>query len=228
LGFIYYSRFTMFDNYLEKIGRMEGFKNPEDIFDTTTFADIKKELENIKPADIEENLDKEKLPPELLHSLENAKSFCIDLSTHFQEAFLALLETYHKEERNISPRIISYLKEKGLDLPKFTISYKEYAQSIVDNFGLDHKVNDDALLLAFKLPKPLAHFWWKGGIHSWGTGGKDVGAHVVEWGDFYRELMIKTWTMQGYYQNERGLRFRRINVAGEHDSKKYYYVWEVE
>lgn len=33
------------------------------------------------------------------------------------------------------------------------------------------------------------------------------------------------WEMRGYYEDEKGLSFDRLNGVGEHDPEKFYYVW---
>jgi len=83
------------------------------------------------------------------------------------------------------------------------------------------------LLLVFQLPKPLAQFWWKGGADSWGNLAEDINDTAIEWGHFYRELMPVVWETQGRHENESGLYFQRVNDIGEHDPKKYYYIWEI-
>lgn len=40
--------------------------------------------------------------------------------------------------------------------------------------------------------------------------------------------MPVVWENQGYYENEIGLNFYRINDIGQHSPNNYYYIWEVE
>lgn len=35
------------------------------------------------------------------------------------------------------------------------------------------------------------------------------------------------WETQGFYEQEEGMNFNRVNEVGQHDPAKYYYVWEV-
>ena len=97
----------------------------------------------------------------------------------------------------------------------------------MEEYGLDIETNGQNLLLVFQLPKPLSQFWWKGGADSWGDLSEDVQDTVIEWGHFYRELMPIVWEEQGRHENESGLDFQRVNGVGEHDPKKYYYIWEM-
>lgn len=112
-------------------------------------------------------------------------------------------------------------------LPNFTIASKNQARALLKEYRLYGEINKQSLLLVFQLPKPLAHFWWKGGTDSWGDLAEDVGGTVIEWGHFYRKLMPVIWEAQGRHENENGLLFYRLNDFGEHDPTQYYYVWKI-
>ena len=127
----------------------------------------------------------------------------------------------------IFQKIIDYLLEKKFDLPNFTITHGVRAEETLKEIGLDGKIEEKNLLILFQLPKPLSFFWWKGGADSWGSLAEDIKGSSTEWGHFYRELMLVVWEMQGYYENEKGLCFNRLNEIGEHDPLKFYYVWEI-
>ena len=214
------------DKYLEKFARQEGVRNPADIYDQPTFEEIRAEVKNVYP-NVTELLDEKKLSAELKVCLNRTREFCSELSENFRLRFLSLLEKYRNERRPISQKIVDYLLEKNFNLPQFAIAHDAKATEMLLDFGLHPEIGDQKLLLSFQLPKPLAQFWRKGGANSWGYGSKDMEDRVIEWGHFYRELMGEVWHMQGYYENEKGLDFYRLNDVGEHDPKKFYYVWEM-
>jgi|SRR3989344_247041 len=211
---------------LENIRRFEGFKNPEDIWDLTTYEDIKNSLEK-QNTHIHEEFGEKWLSGEHLEQVKKVRAFCEQATQNFRATFLELLEQYTKEKRVMSPRIMEFLKEKQMDLPHFTIAHGEFAGEILDDFELNYEIGADSILLVFQLPKPLAQYWWKGGTDSWGNAAEDIEGMAIEWGHFYRELMPVIWEMQGLYENEHGLDFQRINKIGEHNPKKFYYVWEM-
>ncbi|MCD6149992.1 hypothetical protein J7J13_04400 [bacterium] len=218
-------RFTN-PNQFEKIRHLEGFKNPEDIWDVKTYNEIKSEIEGKLP-NIREMVEEQKLNAETKRCLDKTRTFCAELSEKFKQTFLTLLEQYRSERHQISQKIVDYLLEKNFDLPYFTIAYGKDARELLEEYDLDFKTNGQNLLLVFQLPKPLSRFWWKGGADSWGNFSEDVQNAVIEWGHFYRELMPVVWEEQGRYENVNGLNFYRVNEIGEHNPKKYYYVWEV-
>lgn len=212
--------------HLERFAREDGIKNPEDIYDQPTFEEIRQEIEKKRP-NVRELLDERTLSPEQKACLDKTREFCNELSENFRSEFLSLLERYRSERRQISQEIVDYLLEKNFDLPQFTVSQGRQANELLADFSLDAEVKDRNLLLAFQFPKPLAHFWWKGGVDSWGDLGEDMEDRVIEWGHFYRELIREVWNLQGCYENEENLAFRRLNGIGEHDPGNFYYVWEM-
>ena len=213
-------------NQFEKIRRLEGLKNPEDIWDIETFDDIRQRIEKLPP-NTKELVHEEELTVEMKRCLEKTRSFCSEVSEDFKQTFLSLLDQYRKERRQISQKIVDHLLEKNFVLPNFTIASREQAEALLEEYGLSEEINEQNLLLVFQLPKPLAQFWWKGGADSWGDLAEDINDTAIEWGHFYRELMPVVWETQGRHENENGLDFYRFNGIGEHDPKKYYYVWEI-
>lgn len=216
-------------NKIERLGREAGLRS-EDIWsdwdDTETLEQITHPIQEALP-NIEARISEHELTSETRHNLETVRSFCAELSEEFRQAFLLLLEQYRRERCLISQKIVDYLLKKNLVLPTFVIANGERAHGVLNEYKLNGDVTAHSLLVAFQLPKPLSQFWWKGGADSWGSGSEHLGSAVIEWGHFYRELMRVVWETQGYYENEYSLRFERINSVGEHDPKKYYYVWEV-
>lgn len=213
-------------NQFEKMRRLEGFRNPKDIWDLETYDEIKGEIEKVSP-NVKEFVREHELDSETKRCLDKTRMFCSELSEEFRQTFLSLLEQYRNERRQVSQKIVDYLLEKNFDLPNFTIAHGEKVQELLEEYDLDTKINGQNLLLVFQLPKPLSQFWWKGGADSWGDMSEDVQDSVIEWGHFYRELMPVVWEEQGRHENESGLDFNRVNGVGEHDPKKYYYIWEM-
>jgi len=213
-------------NQFEKMRRLEGFRSHEDIWDDEVFNGIKSEIEKV-PANIREFVDEYELDADTKRCLYKTRIFCTSLSENFRQTFLTLLEHYRSERREISQKIVDFLLEKNFDLPNFTIARGEKTQELLEEYGFNSKINSQNLLLVFQLPKPLAQFWWKGGADSWGSMAEDTQDQVIEWGHFYRELMAVVWEEQGRSENEAGLNFKRINSIGEHNPKKYYYIWKI-
>lgn len=218
-------RFTN-PNQFEKIRRLEGLRNYKDIWDIETCDKIKSEINTTTP-NVKEFAQEHGLDDETKRHLDKTRKFCSELSEEFKQTFLSLLEQYQNERRQIPQKIVDYLLEKNFDLPNFIIAHGEKVQELLEEYGLYIETNDQTLLLVFQLPKPLSQFWWKGGADSWGTLSEDVQNTVIEWGHFYRELMSVVWQEQGRHENENGLGFQRVNKVGEHDPKKYYYVWKM-
>lgn len=209
--------------------KASGVNNPEDPREYDWEGYENKFNEASKNFYIVEKISKAELKPETRDLIDTTREFCLDLSNKFKERFLELLEEYHQQRRAIPSEILNYLKEKKFDLPKFTIAQGEEAGKLLKECGLYSRncVGDDVLILSFQLPKPLAQFWWKGGAKNWGSRAVDINDNTIEWGYFYRELMLEVWGMQGFYENEKKIGFQRINDIGEHDPKRYYYVWYV-
>ena len=213
-------------NQIGEMRRPEGLKNPHGIGDIETSENINQMIEQLLPT-IKELVSEDELTVEMKRCLEKIRVFCDELTKDFKQTFLSLLDQYRNDRRQISQQIVDYLLEKNFVLPYFTIASREQAEALLKEYGLGGKFNKQNLLLVFQLPKPLARFWWKGGADSWGKSAEDIKDTAIEWGHFYRELMYVVWETQGFHENESGLRFQRVNSVGEHDPKKYYYIWEM-
>ena len=201
---------------LERTGYVDLWEEIGDEFSSEDeFVQLERRLERVS----------KEMEQELLPILYN---FCKDISKRVKDSFLALLESYLEQGR-FSRRMFNYLLEKGLIYPSFIIANGSQALDLLHHYGFkDVKVNPENIIVTFQLPKAVAHFWWKGGVNTWGEQAKDLGGMVIEWGDFYRKLMPYVWETIGYYENEEGLDLCRINACGEHDPHNYYYIWEVK
>src|SRR3989344_2840822 len=95
----------------EKMRRLEGMRSRADIWDLDTLDDIREEIRKKMP-NIREELDRDRLTPELKSTLRKIITFCDELSEKFRERFLSLLNRYSSEKRQVSQKIIDYLFEK--------------------------------------------------------------------------------------------------------------------
>jgi len=161
---------------------------------------------------------------------EVVNSYCAsaayEVMTRFWKEFDALVQY----RDGGGEKIREYLREKGLDCPKFKLRFGESAKEMLRTLDLKKDWLSDSEIergvLLFQLPKPLAQYWRKG-IGEWGEGGVDVSDQppVIPWGTIYRGVMQSLWDMETYWKEDKGLVLDRINRVGEHDSAQYYYVW---
>ncbi|OGF30207.1 hypothetical protein A2533_05195 [Candidatus Falkowbacteria bacterium RIFOXYD2_FULL_35_9] len=205
----------------------ESFTNDDDIFDSTTFEQIAREL---KESDfyILQNVDSVKLSAEQRRLYEQVKQFCLETSAEFKQEFVLLLDRYKDKNKVLSDKIIEFLVKNKIDVPKFELLNGVAALKALKTSKLEtHDIAPNDLIVIFNLPTPLAVYWWKGGVEEWGDSSVKIDGQIIEWGLFYRRLMNVIWGMQGYYENEKNLKFERLNEPCQHDPKNYYYVWRI-
>lgn len=171
----------------------------------------------------EYGINEAELTPEQLEHLEKVRGFAQNTSKVYRTAMRLLMKGYQQHNPNFTDTMMQKMMERGYDVPDFSIYGSQAAAEFfaqqqelgVDGFSENFMVN-------FQLPKPLARFWYKGGSGSKSVPVKDG---EIEWGHFYRMCMPMIYSgvdragMQGLYLN-------RINQFGQHDPKKYYYLWE--
>ena len=221
-------RYKIGRNLGEWVSRQEGFKKTE--YDLADPDEIRQEID-------EELKDKVVFDYAALSSADkklrqDIESFVEDLKQKYARAFLDLLNSYQSDSPNqkvLTPPIVEFLKEKHWLAPRVTVSAGKRAEAYLEDFGFDNReVRNGNLLMIMNLPKPLGHFWLLGLDKNNPHGGaKDIKGIVIEWGQFYSKLMENIWDKVGRAENMHNLNFKRINPPGEHDPKKYYYVWEV-
>jgi len=191
--------------------------------DNPSWDEIEREVdfENFQP-DVHVS---EQLSPDEQETLQLAKEFVVDVSKVFQEESRRLLAEYYNSDSPFGQKIIEFIKDKGFDVPKFSVFDQEQARDFLKNLGYEvHEFEDDNLLLTFQLPKPLAKFWWKG--NDLREAKKTAGSTRL-WGNFYFKLMPivhQRWDQMHYDEQ---LFFYRVNMAGIHDEQEYYYLWEI-
>ncbi|HWQ40601.1 MAG TPA: hypothetical protein VN456_01025, partial [Desulfosporosinus sp.] len=171
----------------------------------------------------EYGINEAELTPELLENLQKVRTFAQSTSKAYRTVMRLLMTGYQQKNPNFTDKMIQKMMERGYDVPDFSIHGSQSAQEFlsqreelgIDSFG-------DNFLVNFQLPKPLAKFWYKGGN---GSKSQPVKDGEIEWGHFYRMAMpmiyngVDRVSMQGLYLN-------RLNQFGQHDPKKYYYLWE--
>lgn len=124
----------------------------------------------------------------------------------------------------IAPSIQDHIIERKLNFPTLELIGSN-AQKWLDDTNIYYRV--DGPIIVFQLPKMLARFWIKGGSESWGDRSIDVGSGIAQWGSYYRNVMPKVWELLEGINSHPSLELMRINDYGQHDIKKYYYIWEV-
>lgn len=160
--------------------------------------------------------------------LKTTRSFCTDVTNDFNNTFGDMVELYKENGNPLPQNIVNYLYEKKYNIPHFIIANGEKAKDFLNDCGFnDHEIDKGNLLLIFHLPKPLTQYWWKGGENTWGTMSESVNGSVIEWGNFYRHLLPTVWNNEKTYEENDKLFFGRINDLGNHEAKKYYYLWEI-
>jgi hypothetical protein len=172
----------------------------------------------------EYGIDEKQLTEEQKEILQKIRHFAQETSKVYRGVMDILMQAYQQKNPNFTDRVISWIKEKGYDLPVFSLYGRTSAEEFLQSnpgLGVD-KLSHGDFLVNFNLPKPLARFWYKGGQ---GSKSIPVKEGEIEWGELYRWSMPVIWSavdraiMQGLY-------LFRLNKFGQHDYKKYYYLWE--
>jgi len=171
----------------------------------------------------EYGINEAELTPEQLENLQKVRTFAQGTSKAYRTVMRLLMTGYQQKNPNFTDKMIQKMMERGYDVPDFSIHGSQSAQEFLsqrEELGIDSF--SDNFLINFQLPKPLAKFWYKGGN---GSKSQPVKDGEIEWGHFYRMAMPMIYNgvdragMQGLYLN-------RLNQFGQHDPKKYYYLWE--
>lgn len=163
------------------------------------------------------------LTPEQLEHLQKIRSFAQGTSKVYRTAMRLLMTGYQQHNPKFTDKMMQKMMERSYDVPDFSIYGSQAAQEFLSQqpeLGIDGF--SDNFLVNFQLPKPLARFWYKGGS---GSKSQPVKEGEIEWGHFYRMAMPVIYSgvdragMSGLYLN-------RLNGFGQHDPKKYYYLYE--
>jgi hypothetical protein len=171
----------------------------------------------------EYGINEAELTPEQLENLQKIRTFAQSTSKAYRMVMRLLMTGYQQKNPKFTDKMMQKMMERGYDVPDFSIHGSQSAQEFLskrEELGIDSF--SDNFLVNFQLPKPLAKFWYKGGNGSKSVPVKDG---EIEWGHFYRMAMpiiyngVDRADMQGLYLN-------RLNQFGQHDPKRYYYLWE--
>lgn len=209
------------ENLIKKIGK-EHFEDDS----------LQIERPNSENIPIEIKVNKEKLDEEKLDLLQDTSETLQNLGNKFQSVLLNQMQDYADNPKYaFSQEMMERMIEKGYDLPQLKILSDEFAQRFLDETDINtgHPVGDDSLLVIFNLPKPMGRFWYKGGEDYWGDDKEKEEidrSKNVAWGDFYRKSAPVIWNIDND-MDEKDIKVNRLNLAGQHDPKKYYYIWEV-
>lgn len=174
---------------------------------------------NIKEYGINETT----LTPEQLENLQKTRSFAQNTSKVYRTAMRLLMTGYQQKNPKFTDKMMQKMMERGYDLPDFSLYGSQAAEEFLSKqqeLGIDGF--SDNFLVNFQLPRPLAKFWYKGGN---GSKSVPVKEGEIEWGHFYRMCMPVIYSGVDRSQMS-GLYLNRLNQFGQHDPKKYYYLWE--
>jgi hypothetical protein len=164
----------------------DGFRNPDDIYDSTTWQEMRQEVEQetlMKQLNLE--FDRENLDARMTELLEGFEHNVLKILEEWQSTVNEIL----KNDPRISPKIEEYLKERKLDLPSFTLKLKAEGDKFLEETEMDDEISESSFLVVFNLPKPMRHYWWKGGTEIWGQIAVNVRKMAIEWGYMYRRLV---------------------------------------
>jgi hypothetical protein len=171
----------------------------------------------------EYGINEAELTPKQLEYLQKVRAFAQSTSKVYRTAMRLLMKGYQQKNPNFTDKIIQKMMERGYDAPDFSIyGSRSAAEFLSKQEDLGIEGFNDNFLVNFQLPKPLARFWYKGGE---GTKSIPVKEGEIEWGHFYRIAMPVIYSGVDRAQMS-GLFLNRLNQFGQHDPKKYYYLWE--
>jgi hypothetical protein len=171
----------------------------------------------------EYGIDETALTPEQLEHLKKVRTFAQNTSRVYRTAMRLVMRGYQQKNPNFSDKTLQKIMERGFDVPEFSIYGSQAAQGFLqERSELGIEEFSDNFLVNFQLPRPLAKFWYKGGD---GSKSQPVKEGEIEWGHFYRMCMPVIYSGVDKAQVS-GLYLNRINQFGQHDPKKYYYLWE--
>ena len=173
----------------------------------------------------EYGIDESKLSPEQMELLGKVRTYAQNTSKTYRSAMRVLMTAYQQHNPNFTDEIMQKMKDRGYDLPDFSIYGPESAQEFLSQqveLGIDSIQSED-FLVNFNLPRPIGRMWYRGGN---GSRSIFVPEGAIEWGDFYRRTMPVIWNAADRAAMTDKLYLDRLNQFGQHDAKRFYYLYD--
>lgn len=203
---------------LEKLqSLLDDLKNPE-----KASGD---DLESLKFKINEIGINEAELDESRLKLLNNLREFCKTTTVTYVRTMRFIMEEYKSRNPNFTDEMMQKMILRGHDTPSFTIYGKEAGEDFIENtcseLGIEG-FESNGMVLNFNLPDILGRFWYRGGV---GAKVQPVPEGAIEWGHFYRSGMPAIWRSVDAAPRK-GLFLDRLNAFGQHDYKKYYYLYD--
>lgn len=205
---------------LEKLQELiEQLNNPE-------LIDQGEELEHFAYDIREVGIDEAELSDEQRELLGNLREFCQKTSLLYTKTMRFFMQQYQQQNPNFTNSMLERMMIRHHDTPSFTIYGRSAAKDFIENTSSElgiEQFDTEGFLLNFNLPKLVGRFWYRGGN---GNLSQPVEEGEIEWGHFYRACMPAIWNSVDQTVRQ-GMLLDRINPFGQHDHKKYYYLYDV-
>lgn len=210
---------TDIQKQLEKLqSLLDDLKNPE-----KASGD---DLEGLQFKINEIGINEAELDESQLKLLNNLREFCKTTTITYARTMRFIMEEYKSRNPNFTDEMMQKIILRGHDTPSFTIYGKKAGEDFIENtcseLGIEGFESND-MVLNFNLPDILGRFWYRGGV---GAKSQPVPEGAIEWGHFYRSGMPAIWRSIDAAPRK-GLFLDRLNAFGQHDYKKYYYLYDV-
>lgn len=184
------------------------------------------DLENLQFKINEIGIDESSLDEKELKLLENLREFCKSTTVTYVRTMRFIMEEYKSCNPNFTDEMMEKMILHGHDTPSFTIYGKEAGENFIENTCPELGYGDfesNGMVLNFNLPDVLGRFWYRGGN---GARAQSVPDGAIEWGHLYRNGMPAIWRSVDSAPRT-GIYFNRLNEFGQHDYRKYYYLYDV-
>ena len=184
------------------------------------------DLEGLQFKINEIGINENELDESQLKLLNDLREFCKTTTVAYVRTMRFIMEEYKSRNPNFTDEMMQKMILRGHDTPSFTIYGKEAGEDFIENacpeLGI-YGFESNGMVLNFNLPDILGRFWYRGGV---GAKAQSVPEGAIEWGHFYRSGMPAIWRSVDAALGK-GLFFDRLNAFGQHDHKKYYYLYDV-
>jgi len=166
--------------------------------------------------------------------LADLRYFCSEYIREFTDEFWKRLESYELSPgHKVDEKIKIFLRDKKLDLPVFVVRNGTKSANFLDENHLSYSLGDSHFLLEFRIPKQLGYFWWKDKKDQKNIDEekndkrKSIGNAGIAWGDIYRDITPIMWNKIINQFGDGKINFDRVNPPKVHNSKGYYYLFDV-